>query len=153
MVEVLVELLIYCVRFLRSEVPNCATILDEIRAGTRSISVTACAYVWLCRLTGGAVLLRVLGGICLAVSAINLILHSRLGWPPFDFQDGHTVYAAVGSVSAPSVVAYHYCQELLIFTIATFVALSLSYDAVARLCRLLVRECCPLAGRSEEASA
>jgi hypothetical protein len=152
MIEFLLELLAYCLRFFRAEVPNCELILSELQAGSRSGASTG-AYVWLCRLTGWAELLRWLAGACLASVILDLVVHSRIDWPPFNFEDAHKFYVAASFGPGPTAIVFQYCEQVAIVSTATCVALALSFDGLARLCRLLVRECCPRENKGRDASA
>jgi hypothetical protein len=155
MIELLTELIGYCLKFLRAELPDCECILNEIRSGRRTLATTARPYVWLCHLYAVGILLRVVAVTWLLIAVGDLALHSTVHWPPWTFDEGnrHLIFMDVAlGTSPPLPTAVHVCEGLAIMSATAFIGFALFYDGIARLSRLIVRECCPLIEATKKVS-
>jgi hypothetical protein len=145
MLELLAEIVAYCVKLFRAELPNCALVLEEIRSGKRSLIVSARAYVLLCQLTSVALVFRLIGGLSIPVVAGIFAVHLKFAWPPFDFNDSHMAHFAFSIFTySPPIRHFHYCEALFALSMCVFIAASLFYAGLAWSSRLLVRESFPL---------
>jgi hypothetical protein len=150
MIEFLLEIAGVCLKLLRSEVPDCVAVLKEIASGKRSISSGGRPYVWLCRLTGVARLLRGTAVVWLGCLVVTLASHPHLGWPPFNFNDGHK-FLIGASVTSSSLtpITIQYCEWIAIFSVTLVIATLVFFDSLARLSRMLVQEFCPVSNSPE----
>jgi hypothetical protein len=131
MFELLAELFAYCWRLLKAELPDCVQILSELRSGERSIPDGSSGYLWLCRLTGFAALIRGVAIVWLLAAVSNLLLHFNFGWPPWSFQDAHNLYWKLGFAPGQAMGPWHFCLPLAAITMTTFVVTAWSYYGLA----------------------
>jgi hypothetical protein len=158
MFELLTEAFAWCWRLLKADLPDCVLILHELKTGKRSIPPASKGYLWICHLTALASLVRAVAVAWLLAAVIDLLLHFRFSWPPYDFQDSHYIIWAlsfpqgslpmVGADSVPIPgLPLHFCLPLAIVAMTTFVLTALSYYGVARLSTELVGVVCPISVR------
>lgn len=146
MLELLTEMFAFCWRLLRAELPDCVLILNDVRSGRRCIPPESRGYLWLCNMTATGSVIRgmALGWFFLAV--IVLLVHFRISWPPFNFEDSHHLWWGFSfNDPPPSISPVHFCLPLAIVAMTSFIATALSYYGLARLSRELVGVLCPLA--------
>jgi hypothetical protein len=145
MFELLAEIFASCWRLLRAELPDCALILDEVRSGRRTIPPASKGYLWLCNITSASAVLRGVAVVWFFLAAIDLLVHFRIKWPPFAFEDTHDLWWGLSFTDPkPAISPLHFCLPFAIVAMTTFVATALSYYGVARLTRELVGVLCPL---------
>jgi len=140
MFELLAEIFASCWRFLKAELPDCVTILEELRSGRRSIPAMSRGYLWLCYLTGLASVVRGTAVVLFFTGIAILLYHGKMRWPPFNFDDSHLLYWGL----QPPPTPFHFCVPLAVVTMTTFIVTALSYYGVARLSTELVGVVCPI---------
>jgi hypothetical protein len=153
MLELLTEIFASCWKLLGVEVPDCVAILQDLQSGRRSMPPGSKGYLWLCNMTTTGAVIRFLAMSWFFLSIADLLLHLRIGWPPFEFHDTHHVWWGFSLTDpAPNVSQVHFCQSLAIVSMTTFVVGALTYYALARLSAELVAVLCPISPNAEQRS-
>ena len=96
---------------------------------------------------------QTVGVVLFLIALANLILHLKLGWPPFSFEDNHLLYWVIGFAPGQTEQGLHYCLDGEIVVLTLIVAVTMLYSTLAWLSKVLVRECCPLLGDTSRMAA
>jgi hypothetical protein len=148
-VEHIIDLLLVIAKWvwrrLQIELPNCPTVLEELRTGKRSKPLFNYSYVWLCWLTGMAQVMRGIAYLGLVCFVIVLAPHFHLALPFFSFDDHHIFYFAISEIPKGDFLPAHYCVILLASSLLLAVAGGIFYDRLGWLSWVTEKEYCPLA--------